>query len=146
MSVTALVSRRRCLFAGVALVSALNLAACATAPTAPTAEQSQEALIQRFYRLLADGDFNRCIPLVSARNLTKQQLAGFEPTLRQMLAGAKGKIDSKGGLQQVAIVERVVSEKDQVTKLRVLLRYADGNTRRERINVFLEDGVWKVQL
>ena len=143
MSVTALVSRRRCLFAGVALVSALNLAACATAPTA---EQSQEALIQRFYRLLADGDFDRCIPLVSARNLTKQQLADFEPTLRQILAGAKGKIDSKGGLQQLEIVERVVSEKDPITKLRVLLRYGDGNTRRECINVFLEDGVWKVQL
>ena len=43
-------------------------------------------------------------------------------------------------------MERVVSEKDQITKLRVLLRYGDGNTRRERINVFLEDGVWKVQL
>ena len=44
------------------------------------------------------------------------------------------------------IVERVPSEDGQFTKLRVLVRYGDGNTRRERMNVFQEDGVWKVLL
>ena len=68
------------------------------------------------------------------------------PKLRQMLAGAKSKVDAKGGLQKVEIVERVISEADQVTKLRVLVRYGDGNSRRERMNLFQENGVWKVQL
>ncbi len=143
MSVSVPVSRRRCLLAGVAVFSALYLAACATAPTEA---ESQDALIQRFYRLVADGDFDRCIPLVGARNISKEALAGFEDKLRRMLAGAKAKIDSKGGLQQVEIVERVPSEDGQFTKLRVLVRYGDGNTRRERMNVFQEDGVWKVLL
>lgn len=143
VSVSVPVSRRRCLLAGVAVFSALNLAACATAPTAA---ESQDALIQRFYRLVADGDFDRCVPLVAARTLSKDDLAGFEHKLRRMLAGAKSKIDSKGGLQQVEIVEHVLSDDGQVTKLRVLVRYGDGSTRRERINVFQEDGVWKVEL
>ena len=138
-------SRRACLLGGLSLAAALGLSACATPPE-PTAEQRQDALVQRFYRLVADGDFDQCIRLVSARNISKELLADFEPKLRRMLAGAKGLIDSKGGLEQVEIVERVVSEKDQVTKLRVLVRYRDGNTRRERMNLFQEDGVWKVQL
>lgn len=138
-------SRRTCLLGGVSLAAALGLSACATPPE-PTAEQHQDALVQRFYRLLAQGDQDGCIRLISARHISKQMLADFEPGLRRILAGAKGKIDSHGGLQQVETVERVVSEEDQVTKLRVLLRYGDGNSRRERMNVFLEDGVWKVQL
>lgn len=143
MSASALISRRHCLLACCTAFSALGLAACATAPSAT---ESQDALIQRFYQLVAAGDFDNCIPLISARSMSPEQLADFEPKLRRLLAGAKAKIDSKGGLQQVEVVERVLSEKDLVTKLRVLVTYRDGNTRRERINLFQENGVWKVQL
>lgn len=135
-------SRRRLLLTGAA-ASALGLAACATAPTEA---ERQDALVQRFYQLLAAGDFDGCIALISARNLSKEQLADFEPKIRRMLTGAQAKINAHGGLQSVEIVERVISEADQVTKLRVLVRYGDGNSRRERMNLFQENGVWKVQL
>lgn len=138
-------SRRTCLLGGVSLAAALGLSACATPPE-PTAEQRQDALVQRFYQLLAAGDFDGCIALISARNLSKEQLTDFEPKIRRMLTGAQAKINAHGGLQSVEIVERVISEADQVTKLRVLVRYGDGNSRRERMNLFQEDGVWKVQL
>jgi hypothetical protein len=80
---------------------ALGLSACATA----TPEQSQDALIQRFYALMAAGDFDACIALISARNISRNQLASFEHKLRRMLAGAKGMIDAKGGLAKVEVVE-----------------------------------------
>ena len=143
MSSSAPISRRHCLLACFTTLSALGLAACAAVPSAT---ESQDALVQRFYQLVAAGDFDSCVLLISARSMSAEQLADFEPKLRHMLAGAKDKIDSKGGLRQVEVVERVLSEKDQVTKLRVLVTYRDGNTRRERINLFQESGVWKVQL
>ncbi len=133
-------SRRCCLHLSFSLPLALGLSACATI----TPEQSQDALIQRFYALVAAGDFDACIALVSARNISREQLASFEYKLRRMLAGAKGMIDSKGGLAKVEVVERTLSE--DVVKLRVLVSYRDGSTRRERINLFQEQGVWKVQL
>lgn len=102
--------------------------------------------MQRFYQMMADGDFDGNIGLISARNLSQQQLADFAPKMRRLLAGAKAKIDSKGGLQKVEVVERVPSEDGHVTKLRVLVTYGDGSTRRERMNVFQENGVWKVEL
>ncbi|WP_368923301.1 hypothetical protein [Comamonas aquatica] len=113
-SVSACVSRRHCLLAGSFTASALGLAGCATAPAdtaapAATPEELQDALVQRFYRALADGDFDRSISMVSARSLSKEQLAELTPKLRQMLAGAKSKVDAKGGLQKVEIVERVPS-------------------------------------
>ena len=95
---------------------------------------------------MAAGDFDACIALISARNISRKQLASFEHKLRRMLAGAKGMIDSKGGLAKVAVVERKVSEEEQVIKLRVLVSYRDGSTRRERINLVQEEGVWKVLL
>lgn len=151
-SVSACVSRRHCLLAGLFTASALGLAGCATAPSdtaAPTAtpEELQDALVQRFYRALADGDFDRSISMVSASSLSKQQLAELTPKLRQMLAGAKSKVDAKGGLQKVEIVERVPSAtKENIIKLRVLVTYGDGSTRRERMNLFLDDGIWKVEV
>ena len=103
--------------------------------------------MQRFYRALADGDFDRSISMVSARSLSKEQLAELTPKLRQMLAGAKSKVDAKGGLHKVEIVERVPSAtRENVIQLRVLVTYGDGNTRRERMNLFLDDGVWKVEV
>ncbi|WP_034393368.1 DUF4878 domain-containing protein [Comamonas thiooxydans] len=138
MSASVSLSRRRCLLLPFSL--ALGLSACATT----TPEQSQDELIQRFYALVAAGDFDACIALVSARNISREQLASFEYKLRRMLAGAKGMIDSKGGLAKVEVVERTLSE--DVVKLRVLVSYRDGSTRRERINLFQEQGVWKVQL
>nr|WP_249334524.1 DUF4878 domain-containing protein [Comamonas sp. PE63] len=121
---------------------ALGLSACATT----TPEQSQDELIQRFYALMAAGDFDTCIALISARNISSGQLASFEQKLRRMLTGAKGMIDSKGGLAKVEVVERKVSEEEQVIKLRVLVSYRNGSTRRERINLVQEEGVWKVLL
>jgi starvation-inducible outer membrane lipoprotein len=50
-----LLSRRCCFLLLAAL--ALGLSACATA----TPEQSRDALIQRFYALMAAGDFDACI-------------------------------------------------------------------------------------
>lgn len=141
-SISTVYSRRHLLLAGAA-ASALGLAACATAPTEA---ERQDALVQRFYQRLAAGDFDGCIALISARNLSKEQLTDFEPKIRRMLTGAQAKINAHGGLQSVEIVERVISEADQVTKLRVLVRYGDGNSRRERMNLFQENGVWKVQL
>ncbi|KGH16439.1 hypothetical protein P608_06565 [Comamonas thiooxydans] len=138
VSASVSLSRRRCLLLPFSL--ALGLSACATT----TPEQSQDELIQRFYALVAAGDFDACIALVSARNISREQLASFEYKLRRMLAGAKGMIDSKGGLAKVEVVERTLSE--DVVKLRVLVSYRDGSTRRERINLFQEQGVWKVQL
>ncbi|KGG96046.1 MULTISPECIES: DUF4878 domain-containing protein [Comamonas] len=138
MSASVSLSRRRCLLLPFSL--ALGLSACATT----TPEQSQDELIQRFYALVAAGDFDACIALVSARNISREQLASFEYKLRRMLAGSKGMIDSKGGLAKVEVVERTLSE--DVVKLRVLVSYRDGSTRRERINLFQEQGVWKVQL
>lgn len=140
MSASVSLSRRRCLLLPFSLSLALGLSACATT----TPEQSQDELIQRFYALVAAGDFDACIALVSARNISREQLASFEYKLRRMLAGAKGMIDSKGGLAKVEVVERTLSE--DVVKLRVLVSYRDGSTRRERINLFQEQGVWKVQL
>lgn len=142
MSASVSPSRRRCLLLSFSLSLALGLSACATA----TPEQSQDELIRRFYALVAAGDFDACIGLVSARNISREQLASFEYKLRRMLAGAKAMIDSKGGLAKVEVVERTLSEDQQVVKLRVLVTYGDGNTRRERINLFQEQGVWKVQL
>lgn len=135
-------SRRCCLHLSFSLPLALGLSACATI----TPEQSQDALIQRFYALVAAGDFDACIALVSARNISSEQLASFEYKLRRLLAGAKGMIDSKGGLAKVEVVERKMSEEEQVIKLRVLVSYRDGSTRRERINLVQEEGVWKVRL
>ena len=140
MSASVSLSRRRCLLLPFSLSLALGLSACATT----TPEQSQDELVQRFYALVAAGDFDACIALVSARNISREQLASFEHKLRRMLAGAKGMIDSKGGLAKVEVVERTLSE--DVVKLRVLVSYRDGSTRRERINLFQEQGVWKVQL
>ncbi|GAO69895.1 MULTISPECIES: DUF4878 domain-containing protein [Comamonas] len=140
MSASVSLSRRRCLLLPFSLSLALGLSACATT----TPEQSQDELVQRFYALVAAGDFDACIALVSARNISREQLASFEYKLRRMLAGAKGMIDSKGGLAKVEVVERTLSE--DVVKLRVLVSYRDGSTRRERINLFQEQGVWKVQL
>ena len=151
-SVSACVSRRHCLLAGLFTASALGLAGCATAPAdtaapAATPEELQDALVQRFYRALADGDFDRSISMVSARSLSKEQLAELTPKLRQMLAGAKSKVDAKGGLQKVEIVERVPSAtRENVIQLRVLVTYGDGSTRRERMNLFLDDGIWKVEV
>lgn len=138
VSASVSLSRRCCLLLPFSL--ALGLSACATT----TPEQSQDELVQRFYALVAAGDFDACIALVSARNISREQLASFEYKLRRMLAGAKGMIDSKGGLAKVEVVERTLSE--DVVKLRVLVSYRDGSTRRERINLFQEQGVWKVQL
>jgi len=140
VSASVSLSRRRCLLLPFSLSLALGLSACATT----TPEQSQDELVQRFYALVAAGDFDACIALVSARNISREQLASFEYKLRRMLAGAKGMIDSKGGLAKVEVVERTLSE--DVVKLRVLVSYRDGSTRRERINLFQEQGVWKVQL
>ncbi|KGG87279.1 DUF4878 domain-containing protein [Comamonas thiooxydans] len=140
MSASVSLSRRRCLLLPFSLSLALGLSACATT----TPEQSQDELVQRFYALVAAGDFDACIALVSARNISREQLASFEYKLRRMLAGAKGMIDSKGGLAKVEVVERTLSE--DVVKLRVLVSYRDGSSRRERINLFQEQGVWKVQL
>ena len=140
MSASVSLSRRRCLLQPFSLSLALGLSACATT----TPEQSQDELVQRFYALVAAGDFDACIALVSARNISREQLASFEYKLRRMLAGAKGMIDSKGALAKVEVVERTLSE--DVVKLRVLVSYRDGSTRRERINLFQEQGVWKVQL
>ena len=140
MSASVSLSRRRCLLLPFSLSLALGLSACATT----TPEQSQDELVQRFYALVAAGDFDACIALISARNISRKQLASFEYKLRRMLAGAKGMIDSKGGLAKVEVVERTLSE--DVVKLRVLVSYRDGSTRRERINLFQEQGVWKVQL
>ncbi len=142
VSASVSLSRRCCLHFSFSLPLALGLSACATT----TPEQSQDALIQRFYALMAAGDFDTCIALISARNISRNQLASFEHKLRRMLAGAKGMIDAKGGLAKVEVVERIVSEEEQVIKLRVLVSYRDGSTRRERINLFQEQGVWKVQL
>ena len=140
MSASVSLSRRCCLYLSFSLPLALGLSACATT----TPEQSQDALIQRFYALMAAGDFDACIALISARNISRKQLASFEHKLRRMLAGAKGMIDSKGGLAKVEVVERTLSE--DVVKLRVLVSYRDGSTRRERINLVQEEGVWKVLL
>jgi len=140
VSASVSLSRRRCLLLPFSLSLALGLSACATT----TPEQSQDELVQRFYALVAAGDFDACIALVSARNISREQLASFEYKLRRMLAGAKGMIDSKGGLAKVEVVERTLSE--DVVKLRVLVSYRDGSSRRERINLFQEQGVWKVQL
>lgn len=136
-------SRRHCLLACFTTFSALGLAACATAPSAT---ESQDALVQRFYQLVAAGDFDNSIRLVSARTIAPEKLASFEDKLRRLLTGAKRKIDSNGGLQQVEVVEREFSEETQVTKVWVLVTYRDGSTRRERINLCQENGVWKVQL
>lgn len=140
MSASVSLSRRRSLLLPFSLSLALGLSACATT----TPEQSQDELVQRFYALVAAGDFDACIALVSARNISREQLASFEYKLRRMLEGAKGMIDSKGGLAKVEVVERTPSE--DVVKLRVLVSYRDGSSRRERINLFQEQGVWKVQL
>ena len=142
MSASVSLSRRCCLHFSFSLPLALGLSACATT----TPEQSQDELIQRFYALMAAGDFDTCIALISARNISSGQLASFEQKLRRMLAGAKGMIDSKGGLAKVEVVERKISEEEQVIKLRVLVSYRDGSTRRERINLVQEEGVWKVRL
>ncbi|BDR06873.1 hypothetical protein CTTA_1858 [Comamonas testosteroni] len=142
MSASVSLSRRCCLHFSFSLPLALGLSACATT----TPEQSQDELIQRFYALMAAGDFDTCIALISARNISSGQLASFEQKLRRMLTGAKGMIDSKGGLAKVEVVERKVSEEEQVIKLRVLVSYRNGSTRRERINLVQEEGVWKVLL
>ena len=142
MSASVSLSRRCCLYLSFSLPLALGLSACATT----TPEQSQDALIQRFYALVAAGDCDACIALVSARNISREQLASFEYKLRRLLAGAKGMIDSKGGLAKVEVVERKASEEEQVIKLRVLFSYRNGSTRRECISLFQEQGVWKVQL
>ena len=142
MSASVSLSRRCCLHFSFSLPLALGLSACATT----TPEQSQDELIQRFYALMAAGDFDTCIALISARNISSGQLASFEQKLRRMLAGAKGMIDSKGGLAKVEVVERKASEEEQVIKLRVLVSYRNGSTRRERINLVQEEGVWKVLL
>ncbi len=142
MSASVSLSRRFCLHLSFSLPLALGLSACATT----TPEQSQDELIQRFYALMAAGDFDTCIALISARNISSGQLASYEQKLRRMLTGAKGMIDSKGGLAKVEVVERKVSEEEQVIKLRVLVSYRNGSTRRERINLVQEEGVWKVLL
>ena len=142
MSASVSLSRRFCLHLSFSLPLALGLSACATT----TPEQSQDELIQRFYALMAAGDFDTCIALISARNISSGQLASYEQKLRRMLTGAKGMIDSKGGLAKVEVVERKVSEEEQVINLRVLVSYRNGSTRRERINLVQEEGVWKVLL
>jgi hypothetical protein len=95
---------------------------------------------------MAAGDFDACIALVSARNISRSSWRVLSTSCARMLAGAKGMIDSKGGLAKVEVVERKVSEEEQVIKLRVLVSYRDGSTRRERINLVQEEGVWKVRL
>jgi hypothetical protein len=109
VSASVSLSRRRCLLLSFSLPLALGLSACATT----TPEQSQDELIQRFYALIAAGDFDACIALISARNISRKQLASFEHKLRRMLAGAKGMIDSKGGLAKVEVVERTFPRKSR---------------------------------
>ena len=141
MSASVFLSRRCCLHFSFSLPLALGLSACATT----TLEQSQDALIQRFYQLIAEGDFDACMRLISARHISKQELAGFESKLRRILTSGQKLINSRGGLLKVEVLERVVSQEEQVTKLRVQVYYRDGS-RRERINLFQEQDVWKVQL
>ncbi|NIF84504.1 DUF4878 domain-containing protein [Comamonas sp. Tr-654] len=142
MSASVFLSRRCCLHISFSLPLALGLSACATT----TPEQSQDELIQRFYHLIAEGDFDACMRLISAQNISKQELAGFDKKLRRIMASGQELIKSRGGLLKVEVLERTVSQKEQVTKLRVQVHYRDGSSRRERINLFQEDGVWKVQL
>lgn len=68
---------------------------------------------------MAAGDFDGCIALTSARNISKEELAGFEKKLRRVLASGKQLMDSRGGLLKVEVLERTVSEEEQVAKLRV---------------------------
>ena len=142
VSASVSLSRRRCLLLPFSLSLALGLSACATT----TPEQSQDELVQHFYQLIAEGDFDACMRLISARHISKQELAGFESKLRRILTSGQKLINSRGGLLKVEVLERVVSQEEQVTKLRVQVFYRDGSSRRERINLFEENGVWKVQL
>lgn len=135
-------SRRCCLHFSLSIPLALGLSACATT----TPEQSQDALVLRFYQLIAEGDFDGCISLISATHISKEELAGFDKKLRRILASGQELINSRGGLLKVEVLERTVDAKQQVTKLRVQVFYRDGSSRRERINLFEENGVWKVQL
>ena len=135
-------SRRCCLHFSLLIPFTIGLFACATT----TPEQSQDALVRRFYQRIAEGDFDGCISLISATHISKQELAGFDKKLRRILASGQELMNSRGGLLKVEVLERTVDAAQQVTKLRAQVFYRDGSSRRERINLFEENGVWKVQL
>ncbi len=86
--------------------------------------------------------------MVSASSLTKQQLAELTPKLRQMLAGAKSKVDAKGGLQKGG--DRGTRASPATREIRYPAAGA-GHLRRwqhppRAHDLFLDNGIWKSQL
>ena len=131
---------------GLAASLALLLTACA-GPTPPlTPEQQQDALVHQLYRELAAGNFDACMDLVSRQSISDVEMEAFLGKVRHMLAGAKGKIDARGGLEKVEIVQRETVADGQRARVWAKVHYGDGGSRRERLDMILDQGVWKLRI
>lgn len=51
-------------------------------------------------------------------------------------------IEKKGGIKSIEVEEETIEEKTAVLKLKIT--YGDGSSKKDNVNLLLEDGKWKI--
>jgi hypothetical protein len=99
-----------------------------------------EATVTRFHELVAEGEVEEALGLLSSDSFSTVSREKIRAGLRQMTL----QIDEKGGLADFEITES--KELGEVAKVSYKATFGNGDDDDGEVTLVQEDGAWKIQL
>ena len=127
--------RRLAALLGVFFASVL-LAACSS--------QTPESVTESYIKAVANNRIDEAIGYFSLDDVKENDLTAAKGKL-QMIAGEQySKIQKSGGLDSVST--SLTDNKDNISSVKVVMKFKNGKTREETFRLVQESGKWKISL
>jgi len=132
----ALVPRRLVALAG-ALCACLLLAACSSSPT-------PETVVRDFINAAANNRVEEAIGYFSLEGVKGNDLTAAKGKLMMVVGDFYSRIEGNGGLDSVST--SLAENKDNTARVEAVMKFKNGQTKKERFDLIQESGQWKIHL
>jgi uncharacterized protein YbaA (DUF1428 family) len=103
-----------------------------------------EGVVQDFYKAVAANKVDDAIAYFSLRDVEKNDLTAAKGKMQMLVGEAHSQIEKRGGLESVTAT--MGEQKDDFARVRVELKFKNGETRGENVTLVKDDGDWKIRI
>jgi hypothetical protein len=130
-------TRRTCLAWGVVWAAPLGLTACFGSGPA--------AVVQGFYGAVAEGNVDKAMTFLALEQVSANEMMMVKGKLQVALGISKQKIDANGGLAGVQLLEETEQGEGRL-RVKVEVKFKNGKTETDYMNLVKEKDGWKIKL